>query len=53
MGNLGFSELLIIGIVALIVLGPNRLPELARGLGEAMRAFQDAVNGPPDKDKRS
>ena len=45
MGNLGLSELLVIGIVALVVIGPRRLPEVARGLGEAVRAFQDAMKG--------
>ncbi len=47
MGNLGLSELVLIGIVALLVIGPRRLPELARGLGEAFRSFQDAMKGSP------
>ena len=47
MGNLGLAELLVIFIIALLVIGPKRLPEVARGLGEALRAFQDAVKGPP------
>ncbi len=45
MGNLGLSELLVIFVVALLVIGPKRLPEVARGLGEAVRAFQDALKG--------
>ena len=45
MGNLGLSELVVIFIVALVVIGPRRLPEVARGLGEAIRAFQDAMKG--------
>ncbi|MBI4342775.1 MAG: twin-arginine translocase TatA/TatE family subunit, partial [Candidatus Omnitrophica bacterium] len=40
MGNLGLSELLVIFVIALLVIGPKRLPEVARGLGEALRAFQ-------------
>ena len=47
MGNLGLSEILVIAIIALLVIGPKRLPEVARGLGEALRAFQDAMKGPP------
>ena len=43
MGNLGLSELVVIFIVALLVIGPRRLPEVARALGEAMRSFQDAL----------
>lgn len=45
MGNLGLSELLVIFIVALLVIGPRRLPEIARGLGEAWKSFQDAMRG--------
>ena len=45
MGNIGLSELLVILVVALLVIGPRRLPEVARGLGEAVRAFQDAMKG--------
>lgn len=37
-------------VIALLVIGPRRLPEVARGLGEAFRAFQDALKGSP-KDK--
>ena len=47
MGNLGLSEILVIGIIALLVIGPKRLPEVARGLGEAVKAFQDAMKGTP------
>ena len=43
MGNLGLSELVVIFIVALVVIGPKRLPEVARALGEAVRSFQDAL----------
>jgi len=52
MGNLGLSELLVIGIIALIVIGPKRLPEVARGLGEAVRAFQDALKGSSKDDHK-
>jgi sec-independent protein translocase protein TatB len=44
MFEVGFSELLLVGIVALLVLGPERLPvaarTLGRGLGQARRAMQ-------------
>ena len=33
MFDIGFSELLVIGVVALIVIGPERLPRMARTLG--------------------
>ena len=47
MGNLGLSEILVIAVIALVVVGPKRLPEVARGLGEAFKAFQDAMKGSP------
>ena len=53
MGNLGLSELLVIFVVALLVIGPKRLPEVARALGQAARAFQDALKGRDEPDKPS
>jgi sec-independent protein translocase protein TatA len=38
-------HLLFLGAVALLVLGPKRLPEVARALGKGMREFRDAING--------
>ena len=43
MGNLGLSELLVILVIALLLVGGKRLPEVARGLGEAIREFQKAL----------
>jgi Tat protein translocase TatB subunit len=43
MFNIGFPELLIIVAIALIVFGPNKLPELARAFGRAMREFKKAT----------
>lgn len=45
MGNLGLAELLVIFVIALLVIGPRRLPEVARGLGQAWRSFQEALTG--------
>ncbi len=42
-GNLGFSEILIIMIVALVIFGPNKLPELGRSMGQAIREFKKAT----------
>ena len=40
MFGIGMPELLVIMVVALVVLGPSRLPELARSLGKAMAEFR-------------
>jgi Tat protein translocase TatB subunit len=42
MGNLGFSELLFIFVIALIFFGPRKLPELGRSLGETLAQFRRA-----------
>ena len=39
---LGTTELLVVLVVALIIFGPRKLPELGRSLGSAMRQFRDA-----------
>ena len=51
MGRIGFSEILLILVVALLLFGANRLPEIGRALGSAIREFKNALNGPLDKDK--
>lgn len=43
-GNLGLTEMAIIFVVALIVFGPRRLPEIGRSLGSAMREFRRGLN---------
>ena len=43
-GSLGMPELIVIFIVALIVFGPSKLPDLGRSLGEAIRGFKKAVS---------
>jgi TatA/E family protein of Tat protein translocase len=43
MFNIGIPELLIIVAIALIVFGPNKLPELAKAFGRAMREFKKAT----------
>jgi sec-independent protein translocase protein TatA len=37
-------HLIFIGVVALLVLGPKRLPELARAVGKGVREFREAIN---------
>jgi Tat protein translocase TatB subunit len=42
--SIGTSELLLIGVVALIFLGPRRMPEMARKLGKIMSEFRGTAN---------
>jgi len=42
-GRIGLPELLVIFVIVLLVFGPKKLPDLARGLGQAIRGFKDAV----------
>lgn len=44
MFDIGFSELLVIGIVALVVIGPEKLPKMARTLGHLLGRAQRYVN---------
>lgn len=48
MFGLGFGELVVIFLIALIFIGPKKLPELAKGLGKGIRDFQNAAKGLSD-----
>ena len=49
-GSLGMPELIVIFVVALVVFGPSKLPELGKSLGEAIRGFKKSVS---ESDKSS
>jgi sec-independent protein translocase protein TatA len=52
-GNtIGPWEVAIILLVALLVFGPKKLPELGKGLGRGMRDFKRAVSGDDDDERR-
>lgn len=49
--NVGPMELIIVLVIALIVLGPKRLPEAGRALGKGLKEFKDSISGnSPDDD---
>ena len=43
--NIGGPELVIVLIIALIVLGPKKLPDFGRSLGNGIREFKDSISG--------
>jgi len=47
-GFIGVPELLLLGLVALLLFGAKRLPEIGRGVGKGMREFKDSVSGITD-----
>lgn len=43
MGNIGTGEILVVALVALLFFGGKKLPEFARGVGEAVNEFRKAA----------
>ncbi|MEI9814512.1 MAG: twin-arginine translocase TatA/TatE family subunit [Acidobacteriota bacterium] len=53
MKSIGLPELLIILVVAVLLFGGKKIPEVAKGLGEGIRNFKDSLKGdPPPDDKK-
>ena len=41
--NFGMTEILIVLVIAVVIFGANRLPELGRGIGKGIRNFKEAT----------
>jgi sec-independent protein translocase protein TatA len=50
MPNIGPLELAIVLVIALVIFGPKRLPDLGKSLGSGMREFKDSLTGRNDDD---
>jgi sec-independent protein translocase protein TatA len=51
LGNIGPLEIVVVLIIALVVFGPKRLPELGRSLGKGIREFRGSLGGNDDDDE--
>jgi sec-independent protein translocase protein TatA len=51
LGNIGPLEIALVLIIALVVFGPKRLPELGRSLGKGIREFRGSIGGDNDDDE--
>ncbi|MCL7748829.1 MULTISPECIES: twin-arginine translocase TatA/TatE family subunit [Halalkalibacter] len=51
MGGLGAGSIALIAIVALLIFGPKKLPELGKAAGNTLREFKNATKGLADEDE--
>jgi sec-independent protein translocase protein TatA len=50
------TDVIVVLVIVLLIMGPKRLPQLGKGLGHGMREFKDGITGqskPEDEDKPS
>ena len=53
MFNIGFQEIIIIAVIALLIVGPKKLPDLAKTLGKSFGELRRATNGLTDDIKQT
>lgn len=51
--NLGIPELILILVIALIIFGPSKLPDIGKSLGKSIREFKNATSGNLDNNEAS
>ena len=51
MPNIGTGEIVLLLLIALLLFGAKRLPEIGRSLGKGMREFKDSVSGKDDDER--
>lgn len=44
MGRIGASELILILVIALVIFGPKKLPEIGKSVGDAFKEFKNSMN---------
>ena len=45
MGSIGTPELIVILVIALVIFGPGKLPEVGKAIGKGINEFKDAISG--------
>lgn len=53
MPNIGPFELIVVLVIALLILGPKKLPGLGKSLGTGMREFKESITGGSKDDEKS
>ena len=51
MGDIGFTEILLILLVVVLLFGGRKIPEFAKGLGKGIKEFKGALNGEKSEDE--
>ncbi len=49
LGSLGLPELIVIFVIVLLFFGPSRVPEIGKGLGQAVRGFRKGLRGDDER----
>ncbi|HEY5124545.1 MAG TPA: twin-arginine translocase TatA/TatE family subunit [Ignavibacteria bacterium] len=52
MGDIGFTEILLILLVVVLLFGGRKIPELMKGIGQGMREFKKASQYDPEEEKK-
>lgn len=53
MFNIGTQELILILVIALVVFGPGKLPDVGKAIGKGINEFKDAVSGEKKEEKKT
>ncbi len=53
MGKIGFTEILLILLVVVLLFGGRKIPELMKGIGQGMKEFKKASKYDPDEEKKA
>ena len=53
MGRIGLPELMVILVIVIVIFGANRLPQLGKGIGSAIKNFKEGLKDEPSDHKES